>query len=633
MRETSDRITPSTTRYRLGRRTFLKGVGAVAGLAASGRLAVAAPVQAAPAVAQATRGAATLPVAATGADVDEGRVVTTYHVAPRGSDENPGTRAKPFRTVGRGVAAALADKARHVGAKVVLANGTYREEVVVDERAGATAAPLVLEAVTPGRAVIAGSDEWRGGWTQDGAVWTHAWPYDWGEDPQGRGPSLNRRRELVFVDGAALRQVATPGELAEGTFAVDEAADLLYARPSAGVDLNAALVEVAVRTSGLWCRGAKHLVVRGLTIQHTTSFTQTRAAAGGGLVFSEGCANFLVEDCTLRWNNLRGLALLPTGSLAANPASADATLRRVDASYNGQQGFQLRFHKNLLVEDCETSYNNFRGDWAGWYNGFSSSAFKAMHIHSSTWRRHRAVGNWCTGMWWDIDNTHILVEDCFMDRNLVRGIFIEANQGPALVRRCIIANTRDSADVRSGNQGGLCISASYNVTLESNILYNNETRQFRIWDNTRRETNFETGEPYESRVERQTYRRNVLYATDAAQLCYDFPGKEVFPYLYETLLSDENLFYNPARGDVFRVNGPSSSGGVDLGEEGNDPGSPGGIEPATFDLPGWRAYSGQDANSLCADPAFANPAHHVYQLTGRSPSQLRAWGLPRKLPK
>ncbi|MBX3744438.1 MAG: DUF1565 domain-containing protein [Verrucomicrobiae bacterium] len=75
-------------------------------------------------------------------------LAATYHVAPTGNDTHPGTPTQPFRTVQRGVNAALAP-----GDVVVVAPGPYHENVVT-RAAGTPGNPIVIRAAGGGESIL-----------------------------------------------------------------------------------------------------------------------------------------------------------------------------------------------------------------------------------------------------------------------------------------------------------------------------------------------------------------------------------------------------------------------------------------------------------------------------------------------
>ena len=96
-----------------------------------------------------------------------------------------------------------------------------------------------------------------------------------------------------------------------------------------------------------------------------------------------------------------------------------------------------RLH-NVLFEDTENSYNNWRGAW-GEYDGWSVGGTKFLVIHGAVFRRNRSIGNHALGFWFDTDCTDILVDGAWWVGNDRAAIFIEANQGPIAIRNSVMA--------------------------------------------------------------------------------------------------------------------------------------------------------------------------------------------------
>lgn len=590
-----------------------------------------------------------LPTTATGAFVNESAVTRVYHVDPAGSDANGGTQAAPFRTIARGLQSAVSSKNNNVGAKVVIRAGTYREQLTVSPRAGGdTSAPLVLEAApgATGKVIITGSDIWTG-WTPSGANWTRPWPYSatdtaWGYSYERFGsntegpllPPLMRRRELLWVNGLLTRQVASLANLTDGTFfipitpptmVIDPATGqsipeentgistgTVYLRPPAGTNMSVARVEFGVRDDGLKISGRRNVVVRGLTIQNTSK----RIRRGTTALWLEDGNNILVENCTFQGNNNEGLYVADT---------RDLTLRGVRCNFNGTLGMGINRVRNLLVEDSEASYNTWRVRWANWTDGWATCAFKTMHVHEQAWRRFVAIGNYSTGMWWDTDNSHVVAEDCFVSHNRVRGLFIENSPGPFVVRRSIIANTRATGDTGAGVR----LTSTPDVTLEHNLVYNNQAQQYYIvgtisrTDNVDWETGANYGAPFTDnngvyhptfvdpvtgytfdKARRHAYRNNVFVGAGANQDLYAFPNKDYFNFFYPTLVSNSNAFWNPVDTTVWDIR-----------------------DRGTQNFAWWKSYTGQDAQSLWADPRFVDPGNNDFRRQTGSPIPA-AWNLP-----
>lgn len=566
---------------------------------------------------------------ATGANVNEGLVTTTLYVAKTGSDQNPGTQALPFKTIKKGITQAFINQNNNIGTKLIIKNGTYREQMGLHTTPTSTDKPVIIEAEQEGGVIISGADVWTG-WTAEGNNWTHNWPHNWGAAPlnlplSGKGVAL--RREMIVVNGKILKQVLTFNELGPDKFFVNESLNKVFVGST--LDLNTTTVEVPVRGSGLdslgdetmfYLKGKRHVVLRGLILKHTTSYKETNSAP----LKITGCTNILIEKCQFDQNNSKGAQI---------ETSKNMTFKKVVFNENGFLGYSVAQRaENYLFEDCETSYNNWRGFWAN-YIGYSPAGFKAMHVRTGTWRRHKAVGNQAIGMWIDVDNVNILIENCFVHDNLKIGVHIEGNQGnrnsnadpvanpitlgTILFRNNIVCHTKS---VTTGSNvfhsGGVVISHCSDVTLERNICYHNDLAQIGMRD----ERDFQvrngdlafnmvkdasTGNLVEElHLSYMTWDHNVCVGAEN-QYAARSADKDFDQGLFmNTFKSDNNLFWNPfttlamENGEIGRT--------VDFPET-----------PRTFAQ--WQAYTGQDSHSIFADPLFKDPENHDFSLLPNSP--------------
>ena len=388
--------------------------------------------------------------------------------------------------------------------------------------------------------------------------------------------------------------------------------------------------EVATRHSGLWIAHRRNVVIRGLVFQHTASPAfaphpkEEPLVAGCTLT---DCSNVLVEDVLSQWNNGAGLVL--AGSPTA-PWNAGITLRRVRLVHD-KIGLVATDLKNVLAEDCETSFNNFRGEWTGSFDPLSAAGIWVRGLHGSTWRRQRAVGNFGRGLWWTGDCTDLLVEDAVVRDNLFSGLFVENCPGPSTVRGCFVSGNKlpPGGKPEVSQPAAVSVEASPAVTLENNVLAGNGMPQFGLRDVAERTdgTDFETGARTSLRAERHVYRHNVFYGADAGQIVCDLPvgdraGRGDFAFYYGTLDSDENCFWNPALAEAFFTF------------------ERGAYRRPGMTLAGWRTFltahasagsGGQgdrrpEAGSTWEDPRFMEPGEGDYRLQAASP--LIDWGLP-----
>jgi len=519
----------------------------------------------------------------TGADVPEEKVKVVLHVnGANGSDENDGSAAKPFKTISKGVAAALENKKRGVGSKVLIAPGVYRERIKIRVKGKDTDAPLVIEAAERGRVVVNGSDVWDG-WERkgDSNVYTHAWPYRW---PPARNPWKKRwnvrmkpiclRREMIFVDGKALRQVLDAKDLDEGCFFVSEKDGLVSIRLSEGERPDDHVIELGVREWLFSAGGVNRLVVRGIEFRQAGNYLL------GAAVGFNGCNDLLVEDCRILWNNGRPLG----GGKMRN-----VTIRRCVINHNGYTAGMSKI-TNFLFEDVETSYNNWRGDW-GDFRGWDAAGIKLLIMRDVLIRRHRSVGNFTRGLWFDWNNKRVIIDGCVWSRNVKDGLFIEANQGPFLVHDCV--SSFNGTD-------GILSTNSMNVTLDSNILYGNGRAQLCVGgrvDRVVQDRDYGTEKPILCR--NWTLRNNIIVSTSPDAPAIRVPDWDFF---LRTLCAEYNLYHHPKAEAAFQLG------------------------PMRLGMEKWRAVTVQDADSMFADPKFVDPEKGRFELRDDSPARRKdAW--------
>ena len=451
---------------------------------------------------------AALPVPATGANVDESRVTRILYVDPAhpeaADDDKHGAADAPFATLGFACQAAARAKSANVGVKIVLATGTYREAAEIPAPEGGkpdTDAPLVVEAAEREQAVIDGADSegWSPStWKVEGTRWTHPWPFRHATPPPSRltKPPVEAapRDGLVFIDGSLLRQLDEKSLLAtSGTWGVVSASAggrrgaapngagmgaTAVVQPPPDTELAGVIIQVGVRRRGLTITGRRNVVVRGLLIQHAAEPGGAGEQTAG--LTLEGCSNVLVEDVLSQWND--GVGLTIRGPAGGGLPSADFTLRRVRLLHNAGSGLEAANVRNVLAEDNETSFNNFRGDWAGRVDPQGPAGVKLEAVRGSTWRRQRVVGNACRGMWWAGGDTAITVEDAVLRGNVVSGLFVDNDPGPAAVSRCLVSGTRAPPGSGGGPENpvacaGVSVAGTPDVTLQSNVFADNAGTQ------------------------------------------------------------------------------------------------------------------------------------------------------------
>lgn len=335
------------------------------------------------------------------------------------------------------------------GDRFVLAPGIYRLSLHVACR-GTVDAPIVIEAEQLGTAVLTGADV-ISGWTET-SPGSGEWmvPCDLSHFSDGsRYGALAGRCEQVFVDGQPLRAVLHRDQLVGGTFCYDAAARALFMRPqpfagelregeqtiAAGAIVGGGLkavdrtapencwqflvrpfdpahhvVEVTRRarifaTEGDHNRpGAAHLVIRGLIFRASGDLPQQAMARFGG-------DHLLVEDCLFEHGAARGF----------DARANHSVFRRCTTRLNGQMGFS-GYGDHVLVEDCALLYNNTKHSS---FVCFEQGGCKVVRAGHWVVRRVRAAGNDGPGIWFDIDNHDVVIEQCRCEGNAGPGIMYE----------------------------------------------------------------------------------------------------------------------------------------------------------------------------------------------------------------
>ncbi len=440
-----------------------------------------------------------------------------------GNDANPGTQEEPVVTIGKAL-----ELVPGPGTKVLIHPGTYREANLQLTKSGTRFEPVVIEADEPGTVIISGSEIWNSWKSIGGGVYTHSWPYDWGDNvwlwaTHENYPDISRRREMIFVDGELYTQILNLADAEAKTYCVDEDNDLLYLiMPSSE---NPADHTVEVITGDLLFKcGRDYYALRGLTFQHAN----VAVWAGG--------SHILIEDCALNNCNSRGIFLGDYGS-------EDIVMRRCASNHNGLHGiYPSRPIFDVLMEDCLTNYNNWRFYWGG---DIGAMSMKAMYSKHMVVRRHEVVSNLGKGLWFDVDNRNIIVEDCLIAHNLGDGIWSEINPDGVTIRDCVIAHNR---------WAGIVIANSEHLIIENNKIFGNNDRQLGMWEPD------EYRDIEEEFLDLVTHnlvlKNNWIISENSSEKLLKWAG---WPELYSTMDSQNNKWYRPGLRSGFNVDGSNKT--------------------------------------------------------------------------
>jgi Right handed beta helix region len=362
----------------------------------------------------------------------------TLHLDPSATaTAGDGSLSKPFQRFKEAYDAMQPLKEAGQNVRILFYPGMYRQRIFDDQETPFWGIPdnnaqLVLEAKTPGKAVITGSDVWNDWQAQGAGLWTRDWPYAFDATiPKSGGPPVPAgavRREAVWVAGSRLKQVLALNALTPGSFFVDDAAKRISLKLEGNVNPNAGQTEVAVRGKLFYIWNVSNFTLRGLTFTHSADgFAQSAVAAQRGQ--GKRCKNFTVENVRVEENGQGGLE-----------SYCDNTVFRGNVvNANGFAGMLGGVSSGWTVEDNETNRNGWRS-WAFGYKGWATAGLKFGLVSNIVIRRHKSLDNEADGLWIDTQNTNVTLEDSLIARNKWDGLFFEASDGPFVARNNTICN-------------------------------------------------------------------------------------------------------------------------------------------------------------------------------------------------
>lgn len=461
------------------------------------------------------------------AECDESRIKVVVNVDgsnPSASDEEAPGRGKadrPFKSILAAGARVIALLGEGKPTKLLIAPGVYREDLTTfmrlkHESDAVRKTPLVIEGAGKGAVILKGSVEAGDGADYHASNWklvpgssniySHEWKPRWGVNP---GPWADRsgmptlgvaaRREAIFLDGRPLLQMEAerfawvdPDGAAEKTLAdphqarksnnpgrmvyketrpldvldgpwkfavyerdaIPELKGRIFVRLPEGMTMKSfQAIEVSVQPTGdqplFRIAFKENLILRNLTIQHANP------GFNAGALWLLGCRNVLIEDCQFTMNTGTGLQV---------DDGQQVTVRRCVANDNGHKGMGFT-GSGLLIEDCDTSFNNERGARSG-FLGWAAAGVKILS-QDVIIRRHVAVGNHTGGIWFDMGNANVLVESSFLYGNERPGLefeFSSKDAGGFVARDNVMAKNLTC---------GLFISDVRDVDVSGNLIYGN----------------------------------------------------------------------------------------------------------------------------------------------------------------
>lgn len=403
-----------------------------------------------------------------------------YHVSVNGSDTADGSASQPLRTINAAARIALA------GDTVTVHHGTYREWVN-PHNGGEREGKRILYRVAEGeKAEIKGS-EIVTGWKRDKkapGVWRVDLPNsffgdynpfadrlygDWlwsdkvhhTADVYLNEVSLYETfsRDKVFAPDT-LRTIRDPQGSTKVWFAeVGPDHTTVYAN-FGDSGPNRELVEIAIRPTCFYPtrQGLDFITLRGFHISQAATQWAAPTAEQIGMVATNWCSNWIIEDNVIRNSRANGITLgkeRSTGhNLECNDRRLDGTAHYIEVIFNalrkGWNKDNVGSHivRNNVISDCEqtgicgsmgAAFSDIYGNHI--YNILVKQQFGGAemagiklhgaidtHIHHNRIHRNGHYGIWLD---WMAQGSH--VEANLLYDNAVHDLFIEVSHGPYMV--------------------------------------------------------------------------------------------------------------------------------------------------------------------------------------------------------
>lgn len=302
----------------------------------------------------------------------------TWYVAPNGRDAASGSKSEPLATVQAAINRAQA------GDTVMLRGGTYHQSAVMST-------PAVTLRSYPHERVWFDGASTVTGFQRQGSVWVKSgWTTEFDHSPtftqgapdntaaswQWINPAYPMAAwpDQVWVDGRALRQVATASQVHEGDFAVDYDAQQLIV----GTDPTGRLVEASTLQKALSVRGEGDVLL-GFGVRRYANSVPIQ-----GVVTLER-PRITVRNVTVTDNAASGLLT----------AADDLRLIHVRVTHNGLVGIHGPDAYHLLIDRSVVSYNNAQHfNQSPVSGGVKLSKSRDVTIRSSLMSHNDGPGVW-----------------------------------------------------------------------------------------------------------------------------------------------------------------------------------------------------------------------------------------------
>jgi hypothetical protein len=374
-----------------------------------------------------------------------------------------------------------ASSAAPEGATIVIKAGVHRHQSVTPK--------ANQKFVGEDGAVMSGARQ-LSGFTRSGSYWVVG-----GQSQQGqRGGSPNDQvcraasyrcgyPEDLFVNDVPLEHVPELGQVTAGKWFFDYDGDRIYMAD----DPNGKNVEASITASAF---GG---LASGVTISNVTIEKYATPTGGAAVQLMTG---WVVEDCRVRWNHYSGVNI-----------GADATVRRSVIHQNGAFGV-FGAGENIRVQDNEISYNNFAGYNPYWGAGGTKFVETRNILISGNFSHH----NGGPGLWTDINNIYVVIENNTVEDNERSGIFHELGYDAIIRYNTARRNGLERRWSFWTAGAGIEVFGAPNVEVYGNVVENNFNGITALNDNSR------GSGPYGPRILRNLYvHDNTVTSRETAE--------------------------------------------------------------------------------------------------------------------
>ncbi|ARC57723.1 hypothetical protein AS850_11635 [Frondihabitans sp. 762G35] len=372
-------------------------------------------------------------------------------VSPSGDDQAAGSEGAPLRTLAAAISRVVS------GQTIVLRQGVYNEQVSVPEsKQNVTIENYPKEAVWLDGSVPITN------WQQTGSTWTTPWSTFFPNTLDGVADNpyfvntgsypLAARADMVFVDGAQLKQVASASAVTAGTFAVDQnARTITIGSDPAGHEVRASNLQQAIyaKSTGTTLQG---FGVR----RYATPYNVRGALRLGGK--GETARNIVIQD---------------SATTGMNFENDDITLDHLTVQRSGMQGLGGNAAYNLELTNSIVSQANLEH----FNEAPVSGGVKITRSRDITIRNNDFTKNYSFGLWLD--------ESCY-DATIVHNS-ITGNQGHGLEVE-ISAHALIADNVATGNgKSGIRLLDTSDSQIVNNDIGGNGVFGLQLSQDQRRE--------------------------------------------------------------------------------------------------------------------------------------------------